>query len=174
MPSSARAGNASTAFARVMAYDARRPITSTVNNSCVGLNGRTALAGGTDIVDFGMSPGVQVSDFISNTGIRVQSIATNFNGDQRGARRLDLLLDADLRLKATSCTLAANLASCLIGAPGMDMNYFHDFLARRQLCPELRHRHEQDNRLLFAARPDPSIDVFDTFDGGQLLTPACP
>src|SRR5438094_1935821 len=30
--------------------------------------------------DFGASPGSLVSDFISNTGIHVLSVATNFNG----------------------------------------------------------------------------------------------
>ena len=168
-------GNISTAFARVMAYDARRPITTTVNNTCVGVNGRTALAGGTDVVDFGMSPGVQVSDFISNTGIKVQSIATNFNGRTNVVRADSIYyLDADLRLKATSCTLAANLASCLVGAPGMDMNYFHDFSPGGTCVPNCGSGTNKDNRLLFAARPDPSIDIFDTFDGGQLLAGGAP
>ena len=119
-------GNISTAFARVMAYDARQPITQTVNNTCVNPSpptGRTALAGGLDIVDFGMSPGVNVSDFISNTGIRVQSVATNFNGRTNVVRADSIYyLDASLRLKATSCTLATNLASCVTGAPGMSIS----------------------------------------------------
>src|SRR5256885_13399635 len=72
-------GNISTAFARVMAYDANRILQTGVFQSCIG-NGRTALASGFNDVDFGMSPGVNVSDFISNTGIRVASVATNFNG----------------------------------------------------------------------------------------------
>jgi hypothetical protein len=168
-------GNASTAFARVMAYDARRPILSTVNNSCVGLNGRTALAGGTDVVDSGMSPGVQVSDFISNTGIRVSAIATNFNGRTNVVRADSIYyLDANLRLKATSCTLATNLASCLIGAPGMDMNYAHDFSPGGTCVPNCGTGTDKNTRLLFAARPDPSIDIFDTFDGGQLLAGGAP
>jgi len=168
-------GNASTAFARVMAYDARRTIVSTVNNSCVGVNNRTALAGGTDVVDFGMSPGVQVSDFISNTGIRVSSIATNFNGRTNVVRADSIYyLDENLRLKATSCTLATNLASCLIGAPGMDMNYAHDFSPGGTCVPNCGSGTDKNTRLLFAARPDPSIDIFDTFDGGQLLAGGVP
>jgi hypothetical protein len=171
-------GNISTAFARVMAYDARQPITQTVNNTCVNPSpptGRTALAGGLDIVDFGMSPGVNVSDFISNTGIRVQSVATNFNGRTNVVRADSIYyLDASLRLKATSCTLATNLASCVTGAPGMDMNYFHDFSPAGSCTPNCGTGTNKDNRLLFAARPDPSIDVFDTFDGGQLLSAGVP
>src|SRR5256885_10414855 len=56
-------GNISTAFARVMAYDARQPITGVgvLNNSCVNpLTGRTTLAQGEDQVDLGMSPGLHV------------------------------------------------------------------------------------------------------------------
>src|SRR5439155_19322338 len=68
-------GNITTAFARVMAYDARRLLQTGVCQSCIG-GGRSALASGFNAVDFGMSPGVQVSDFISNTGIRVSSVAT--------------------------------------------------------------------------------------------------
>src|SRR2546422_4856682 len=36
-------------------------------------------------------------------------------------------LDSNLRLKATSCTLAVGGVGCVTGSPGMDMNYFHDF-----------------------------------------------
>ena len=171
-------GNITTAFARVMAYDARQRITGVgvLNNSCVNpLTGRTTLAQGEDHVDLGMSPGVHVSDFISNTGIKVQSIATNFNGRTNVVRADSIYyLDANLRLKATSCTLAANLASCLTGAPGMDMNYFHDFSPGGTCIPNCGSGTNKDNRLLFAARPDAKIDVFDTFDGGQLLSAGVP
>ncbi|HYR31706.1 MAG TPA: hypothetical protein VEO93_07250, partial [Gemmatimonadales bacterium] len=116
-----------------------------------------------------------VSDFISNTGIKVQSIATNFNGRTNVVRADSIYyLDASLRLKATSCTLAANLASCVVGAPGMDMNYFHDFSPGGTCIPNCGSGTNKDNRLLFAARPDPTIDVFDTFDGGQLLSAGVP
>jgi hypothetical protein len=126
-------------------------------------------------VDFGMSPGVNVSDFISNTGIRVQSVATNFNGRTNVVRADSIYyLDSSLRLKATSCTLATNLASCVTGAAGMDMNYFHDFSPGGSCTPNCGTGTNKDNRLLFAARPDPSIDVFDTFDGGQLLSAGVP
>src|SRR5206468_1170285 len=101
-------GNITTSFARVMAYDANRLLQTGVFQSCIG-GARTALASGFNDVDFGMSPGVNVSDFISNTGIHVASVGTNLN-----------------------------------------------------------------NRLLFAARPDASIDVFDTFDGSQLLSAGVP
>jgi hypothetical protein len=171
-------GNISTAFARVMAYDARDPIigVGTLNNSCVNpITGRTTLAQGEDHEDLGMSPGVHVSDFISNTGIHVSSIATNFNGRTNVVRADSIYyLDDQLRLKATSCTLATNLASCLIGAPGMDMNYLHDFSPGGTCTPNCGTGTDKNTRLLFAARPDASIDVFDTFDGGQLLAGGVP
>src|SRR5207245_9144830 len=120
-------GNISTAFARVMAYDANRILQTGVFQSCIG-NGRTALASGFNDVDFGMSPGVNVSDFISNTGIRVSSVATNFNGLTNVVRADSIYyLDANLRLKATSCTLAVGGVGCVTGSPGTDMKYVHTF-----------------------------------------------
>jgi len=169
-------GNITTAFARVMSYGARTIVDSirgvgVLDNSCVNATtGRTNLAAGEDHVDFGMSPGVNVSDFISNTGIHVTSIATNLNGLTNVVRADSIYyLDANLRLKATSCTLASNLTTCLTGAPGMDMNYLHDFSPGGSCTPTCGGGTNPNNRLLFAARPDAKIDVFDTFDGGQLL-----
>jgi hypothetical protein len=179
-------GNISTAFARVMAYDSRNTL---LPDTWLNGNGRIvprvepapcATSGvtsdsGENHADFGMSPGVHVSDFISNTGIRVQSIATNLNGRTNVVRADSIYyLDADLRLKATSCTLASNLASCLTGAPGMDMNYLHDFSPGGTCNPTCGTGTNRDNRLLFAARPDPNIDIFDTYDGGQLLAGGVP
>jgi len=169
-------GNIATAFARVMRYDVSQPIVISTNVcDTLPLGPRTALANGEDHVATGMSPGVHVSDFISNTGIHVSSIATNFNGRTNVVRADSIYyLDSDLRLKATSCTLATNLASCLTGAPGMDMNYNHDFSPGGSCVPNCGTGTDKNTRLLFAARPDASIDVFDTFDGGQLLSGGVP
>jgi hypothetical protein len=125
--------------------------------------------------DFGMSPGAHVSDFISNTGVNVSSIATNFNGRTNAVRADSIYyLDEDLRLKSTSCTLATDLTTCLTGAPGMDMNYLHDFSPGGTCTPNCGTGTNKDNRLMFAARPDAKIDVFDTFDGGQLVVGGVP
>src|SRR2546427_11385868 len=167
-------GNISTAFARVMAYDANRILQTGVFQSCIG-NGRTALASGFNDVDFGMSPGVNVSDFISNTGIRVASVATNFNGLTNVVRADSIYyLDSNLRLKATSCTLSLGGVSCVTGSPGMDMNYFHDFSPGGSCTPTCGGGTNVNNRLLFTARPDASIDGFDTFDGSQILSGGLP
>src|SRR5947208_8559345 len=71
-------GNVSTAFARVMSYSAKK-LLSTPASSCT-LTPTLLTDAGSDDQDFGMSPGVHVSDFISNTGVHVVSIATSFNG----------------------------------------------------------------------------------------------
>src|SRR2546425_10660270 len=112
-------GNASTPFARVFSYSAKKALTST-SDSC--LMGTVVPEAGTDDRDFGMSPGVFVSDFISNVGIHVVSIATNFNGLTNLVRaETDSIyyLDEGLRLWGTTA----------IGhsTPGMDMNYNHNF-----------------------------------------------
>src|SRR3989442_3190739 len=168
-------GNITTSFARVMAYDANRILQTGVFQSCLAAPGRTALASGFNDVDFGMSPGVNVSNFISNTGIRVASVATNFNGLTNVVRADSIYyLDSNLRLKATSCTLAVGGVGCVTGSPGMDMNYFHDFSPGGSCTPTCGGGTNVNNRLLFAARPDASIDVFDTFDGSQILSGGLP
>src|SRR2546426_756828 len=167
-------GNITTSFARVMAYDANRLLQTGVFQSCISAS-RTALASGFNDVDFGMSPGVNVSDFISNTGIHVASVATNFNGLTNVVRADSIYyLDSNLRLKATSCTLGVGGVGCVTGSPGMDMNYFHDFSPGGSCTPTCGGGTNVNNRLLFAARPDASIDVFDTFDGSQILSGGLP
>src|SRR3989449_952334 len=167
-------GNITTSFARVMAYDANRILQTGVFQSCISAT-HSALASGFNDVDFGMSPGVNVSDFISNTGIHVSSVATNFNGLTNVVRADSIYyLDSNLRLKATSCTLGVGGVGCVTGSPGMDMNYFHDFSPGGSCTPTCGGGTNVNNRLLFAARPDASIDVFDTFDGSQLLSAGVP
>ena len=78
-------------------------------------------------VDFGMSPAVDVIDFISNSATKVRSIATNFNGLTNAARADSVYyLDEGLRLKATSPDSGV--------ATGIDMNYNHTF-APSGSCP---------------------------------------
>jgi hypothetical protein len=147
-------GGIAAGFARVFAYTTKAQLSHDVANSCL-TGGGTSDAGFAD-VDLGMSPGVDVSDFISNTGVRVSSIATNFNGGTNVVRADSIyFLDEGLRLKG------ASLAP--IGAPGMDMNYNHAFAAGNPGTPTFGGSGNPNDRLLFAARPDGNIDVFDTF-----------
>src|SRR3989442_163479 len=167
-------GSITTSFARVMAYDANRLLQTGVFQSCISAT-HSALASGFNDVDFGMSPGVNVSDFISNTGIHVSSVATNFNGLTNVVRADSIYyLDSNLRLKATSCTLGVGGVGCVTGSPAMDMDYFHDFSPGGSCTPTCGGGTNVNNRLLFAARPDASIDVFDTFDGSQILSGGLP
>ena len=122
-------GNITAQFARVMSYDARNQLLVGTAAGCSTGNA-TRDSGQVDI-DFGMSPGREVSDFIANTGIRVVSVATNFNGLTNAVRADSIYyLDQDLRRMVTSA--APPGPSPL--TPGMDMNYFHDFAPTGQ-CP---------------------------------------
>jgi hypothetical protein len=161
-------GNRATQFARVMSYDARQllfagPATAT---SC--FTGFVSSDSGENDVDFGMSPGIHVSDFISNTGITVLGVATNFNGLTNAVRADSIYyLDQDLRRKATSEAATGSAPP----TPGMDMNYFHDF-APTGPCPPTSPScggpGPTSNRLIFAADPFGNIDVFDTYFGAFL------
>lgn len=160
-------GNARFSSARVMNYTSKAllahgPATAT---SCF-----TSIAGaagpsdaGENHQDFGMSPGVEVADFISNTATRVHSIATNFNGTTNVVRADSIYyLDEGLRLKG--------LSPAPTGAPGMDMNYNHAFPAGQGGTPPFGGTGNPNDRLLFAARPDGNIDVWDTFFYAQVGT----
>src|SRR5207247_3428780 len=109
--------------------------------------------------DLGMSPGVHVSDFISNTGVRVVSIATNFNGLTnlvRAGTDSTYYLDNGLRLWGTSAVGS--------GAPGMDMKYNHKF-APGGVCGVICGGGSGilSERMVMAASPDPSILGFDPY-----------
>ena len=150
-------GNVSTAFARVMSYSAKK-LLSTPASSCTMLP--TSLTdAGSDDVDLGMSPGVHVSDFISNTGVHVVSIATNFNGLTnlvRAGTDSTYYLDEGLRLWGTSSIGSAT--------PGMDMNYNHTFEPGGSCSVTCGGGSGNlGERIVFAAAPDTSILAFDTY-----------
>jgi hypothetical protein len=148
--------NIETAFARVFAYSAKQLLTRPAN-SC--LMGGAIPESGTDDQDFGMSPGTHVSDFISNTGVHVVSIATNFNGLTnlvRAGTDSTYYLDEGLRLWGTSSVGSTT--------PGMDMNYNHNFEPGPSCAVNCGGGSGNINeRMVFTASPDTSIRVFDTF-----------
>ncbi len=150
-------GNVSAAFARVMGYSAKDTL-KTPANSCFMVPPGLPDAGSDD-QDFGMSPGVHVSDFISNTGVRVVSIATNFNGLTnlvRAGTDSTYYLDEGLRLWGTS--------SIGSGTPGMDMNYNHKFEPGGSCGVTCGGGSGiLSERMVFAAAPDTSILAFDTY-----------
>lgn len=159
-------GNVSAQFARVMGYDARDRLfhgNGTFAPPFFPTSCSTSLASadaGDNDVDLGMSPGVDVSDFISNTATKVQAIATNFNGLTNAVRADSIYyLGEDLRLKGTSIIPENDVVV------GMDMNYFHNFAPTGQCNPNCGGTGTTDNRVIFAARPDGSIAAFDTYFG---------
>lgn len=155
-------GTTTAQFARVMAYDARDQLLQGPNITCSTGNG-TFETGSSDI-DFGMSPGRDVSDFIANTGIKVVAVATNFNGLTNAVRADSIYyLNQDLRRMVTSAAPPGTSPF----TPGMDMNYFHDF-APTGTCPNCGGGTDKNQRLMFSANPNGNIDVFDTFFGAFL------
>ena len=149
--------NIELAFARVFAYSAKKLLTRPANSCSMG---GFIPESGTDDQDFGMSPGTHVSDFISNTGVHVVSIATNFNGLTNLVRAAGTdstyYLDEGLRLWGTSAVGSAT--------PGMDMNYNHNFEPGPSCAVNCGGGSGNINeRMVFTASPDTSIRVFDTF-----------
>src|SRR5947208_3124217 len=149
-------GTIATAFARVFAYSAKDTL-KTPASACSHLNAFPDA--GTDDQDLGMSPGTHVSDFISNTGVHVVAVATNFNGLTnlvRAGTDSIYYLDQGLRLSGTSSAGSAT--------PGMDMNYNHAFDPTASCTPTCGGGSgNTTERMVFAASPDTTIRVFDTY-----------
>jgi YVTN family beta-propeller protein len=144
-------GTVDAAFARVMAYDAQQAIIELFTG-----------AFGPSFMDPGISPGVEMSDFISNTAIPVRSIGINFNGLTHLVRADSIyVLNDFLRLTGTIASGAVNY--------GMDLNFDHAFRASEGGTPgTFSGTGDPDDRLLFAATDDPNIVVFDTFFFGEV------
>src|SRR6266700_1983931 len=147
-------GTIAAAFARVFAYSAK-DLLKTPTNSCKHLG--VVPDSGTDDQDLGMSPGVHVSDFISNTGVHVEAVATNFNGLTnlvRAGTDSIYYLDQGLRLWGTSAAGSAT--------PGMDMNYNHAFEPGGACTPTCGGGSgNTTERMVFAASPDTTIRVYE-------------
>jgi hypothetical protein len=158
-------GNAPAAYRRVMAYTSKGLLSHGASTTCQTspLGANVIQETGDNDTDFGMSPGVSVSDFISNTGVHVSSIATNFNGGTNLVRADSIyVLDDGLRLKGVD--------SVPSGAFGMDMNYNHKFLAGQGGTAGTYGTimGVPADRVVFAADANGNIRVFDTFFYGQI------
>ena len=172
-------GRITTAFARVVGYTTKADLiqgNGTARRCDTSSLGFTSDSGRNDR-DKGMTPAIDVSDFISVTGVRIHAIATNFNGGTNlvhagSAAVADSIyfLDEGLKLKGTACSEAAPGSGCLTGTFGIDMNYKHDFLAGQGGSTGLGGTRDSTLRVSFAARPDGNIDVFDTFFYSRIAT----
>src|SRR5438105_594782 len=81
-------GSITTRFARVIGYTTKAPLlhgAPTARRCDTSFGGITSDSGEND-KDVGVTPSIDVSGFISNTGVRMHSIATNFNGGTNLAR----------------------------------------------------------------------------------------
>ena len=157
-------GNITTAFARVVGYTTKAPLLhgpSTYRTCFTNGSGLTADTG-ENHRDLGVTPFIDVSDFISNTGVNIHSIATNFNGLTNLVRADSIyFLDEGMKLKGT--------APAPLGAFGMDMNYNHAFSANDPGTPTFPPGTGNPNdRIAFSARPDGNIDIWDTFFYGRI------
>jgi len=157
-------GNITTPFARVIGYTTKAPLLhgpSTARGCATNITGFTRDSG-ENHRDVGMTPAIDVSDFISNTGVKISSVATNFNGGTNLVRADSIyFLDEGMKLKGT--------APAPVGAFGMDMNYNHNFLAGDPGTPTFPPAvGVPADRIAFSARPDGNIDVWDTFFYGQI------
>ncbi|HEY7115475.1 MAG TPA: hypothetical protein VH475_02750 [Tepidisphaeraceae bacterium] len=159
-------GNITTENARVVGYTTKAPLfhgpgTATVCPTDPGYFGITSDSG-ENHRDLGVTPAIDVSDFISNTGVNIHSIATNFNGGTNLVRADSIyFLDEGMKLKGT--------AEAPLGAFGMDMNYNHAFQAGDPGTPSFPPGTGNPNdRIAFSARPDGNIDVWDTFFYGRV------
>lgn len=156
------------AFGRVMGYSTKGALlhgAPTHVNSCptpaIPPGPNTGLFdGGDNDVDLGMTPAVDVVDFITNTATKVKAIATNFNGLTNVVRADSIYyLDEGLRLKALSPDSAGR---------GMDMNVDHNFTPGGACSPTCGGTGSISNRILFAAGVNPTVHIWDTFYGALI------
>jgi len=154
-------GNVSTAFARVIGYTTKARLlegNGTARGCATSLVTRDS---GRNDRDQGVTPAIDVSDFISNTGVNIHAVATNFNGGTNLVRADSIyFLDEGMKLKGTT--------EAPLGAFGMDMNYNHAFLAGDPGTPTFGGTGNPNDRIAFSARPDGNIDVWDTFFFGKV------
>jgi hypothetical protein len=153
-------GGTDQGFARVMSFDP----TPGVNTSYMAADTTACNAAGlvcTGALDRGISAGVFVRDFITNRASRVSSIAINQNG-RTMLVRADSIYAFNQTLGQTGLMRAGG------GAVGMDFHPSNDFDANVRGSGGLGGAGSPSNRLVFAARPDSSIDVFDTFFYGEV------
>jgi hypothetical protein len=162
-------GNITTAFARVVGYTTKAQLIANNPMPAPCITGGDTTFGvftsdsGENHLDKGMTPAIDVSDFISNTGVNIHSIATNFNGGTNMVRADSIyFLDEGMKLKGT--------AAAPLGAFGMDMNYNHSFLAGSPGTPTFGGTGNPNDRIAFSARADGNIDVWDTFFFNQIGT----
>lgn len=149
-------------FGRVMGYATKGQLQHGVQTTCQTPGGRATgiFDTGDNDIDFGMTPSVDVVDFVTNTATRLRSIATNFNGLTNVARFDSIyFLDEGMRLKAMAPDA---------GGRGIDMNANHNFTPGGACAPTCGGTGSINDRILFAAGTTPTIRIWDTFYGALI------
>ena len=150
-------GGTNQGFARVLAFDSKAGTAvltgNVLDSACI--NGTFKCTG---VTDLGISDAVYVRDFIANRASKVSSIAINQNGRTMMVRA-DSIYVFDRTLRQTGVIGAG------AGATGMDFHPNNNFDAAVRGAGGAGY---QDSRLVFAARPDSSIDVFDSYFYGEV------
>jgi len=150
-------GGTNTSLARVLAFDPSAG-TAVIKGNPLDSICIKGLLDCTGVTDRGISDAVFVRDFIANRASAVSSIAINENGLTM-AVRADSVYVFDRTLRQTGIIGAGS------GATGMDFHPSNTFDAGTRGAGGAGY---QNSRLLFAARPDSSIDVFDSYFYGEV------
>jgi len=155
-------GGGGLSLARVMAYDGARGRSTTRGVSAV-------IAGVTlsNVVqrDTGITAAGLVQDFIGNRASSVTAVAANFNGSTNLVRA-DSIYVFDNTLRQSGILQVSGAAH------GMDVAPSHVFSANARGTNTIPGDGDADARIVFAARPDSSIDVFDTYFFGRVTDTA--
>ncbi len=153
-------------FARAVGYNGSDSVSTRVCSGEITVGDSTfSLPDGPEKRDFGVTPGIRVRDFISNTATRVNSIGINFNGLTNLIRTTDsvYVLNEPLRLKGLIAVGGQN--------SGMDLNFDHAFEAGIGGTPgTFGGTADSTNRVVFMASDNPVIEVFDTFFFSRVAT----
>ncbi len=159
-------GVISEGFARAVGYTGNDSVSTRVCSGEITVGDSTfSLPDGPENRDFGVTPGIRVRDFISNTATSVNSIGINFNGLTNLIRTTDsvYVLNEFLRLKGLIAVGGANA--------GMDLNFDHAFEAGVGGTPgTFGGTADSTNRVVFLASDNPVIEVFDTFFFSRVAT----
>ncbi|MEK7667560.1 MAG: hypothetical protein AAB409_02820 [Gemmatimonadota bacterium] len=156
-------GGGGLSLARVLAYDATAGRTTVTGLPWVEIiAGEPRTAASVNFVrDNGVSTSFFVQDFIGNRASNVTAVATNFNGTTNLVRADSIyVFDGDLRQTGMLQVSGA--------AHGMDVAPLHAFSANVRGTNTVPGDGDADARIVFAARPDSSIDVFDTYFFGEV------
>jgi hypothetical protein len=136
-------------FERAITYDARQGLGVLSGGSCVL---QTVPLNCVGTLDKGVTDAAYVGDFVINRASQIHSIAMNFNG-RTNFVRADSIYVTDFTLRQTGIIQVGGANA------GMDVNPNNTFDAAVRGSPAL----SPNSRLLYAARPDANIEVFDTY-----------